>query len=177
MCFDFALRGLVMLLAFSQPSGSWLDVPYVEQVKAGCGSAAVAMVVQYWAREYPALRDAAGDTDQIDKLLPATSSGIQGKKLQAYLEASGFRAFIFDGELSDLKHHIDKGRPVIVCLAPNGAHGPLHYAVVVGVSDNRVWLNDSARGRLFEQDLGHFEREWQATGRWALLAVPRQTGS
>lgn len=166
-----------MFLVAATLTSPWLDVPYVEQVRAGCGSAAVAMVVQYWARQFPGLQSAAADTEEIDKLLPASAKGIRGKALQSYLQNEGFAAYIFDGEMGDLRHHVGKGRPVIVCVAPKGPHGPLHYAVVVGVGDSRIWLNDSARGKLFSEELARFEQEWSATQDWALLAVPRQTGS
>lgn len=155
-------------------SASWLDIPFVQQVKAGCGSAAIAMVVQYWARQFPGLEKAQADTEKIDQLLPATSpKGIQGEALKRYLDERGFEAFIFDGELPDLHNHFAKGRPVIVCLAPKGNRGLLHYAVVAGLDDRDVWLNDPARGKLFREDVQRFTAEWRRTGNWALLAVPR----
>src|SRR4051812_39250700 len=76
----------------------WLDIPYVQQKKAACGSAAIAMVVQYWAREQPNLESAASDSEEIDRLLPASAKGIQGRALKAFLEGHGFDAYIFDGE-------------------------------------------------------------------------------
>lgn len=151
-----------------------LDVPFVAQVKEGCGSAAVAMVIQYWAQRESSLRDAAVATEQIDRMLPASAKGIQGNELKQYLEKHGFDAFIFNGEASDLTHHLKKGRPIVVCLAASGANKPLHYAVVVGIDDSSVWLNDGARGKLFSEDRALFAREWKVTGGWALLAVPRQ---
>jgi len=36
-----------MLVAAGVP-GVWLDVPFVKQEKEGCGSASVAMIMQYW---------------------------------------------------------------------------------------------------------------------------------
>jgi predicted double-glycine peptidase len=170
----------LLLLTFSgiwsneTSTPSWLDVPFVQQVKAGCGSAAVAMVVEYWARQFPNLDQARADAEKIDRLLPATSpKGIRGEALKQYLDQRGFQAFLFEGEISDLQNHFAKGRPVIVCLAPNGNHGLLHYAVVVGLDDKSVWLNDPARGKLFREDTGQFASEWKRTGGWALLAVPR----
>ncbi len=154
-------------------SNTWLDVPFVQQQKAGCGAAAVAMVVGYWAREYPQLDGAAADSERIDDLLPPSRRGIRGQELKRYLEERGFAAFAFDGEIGDLRQHIGKGRPVVVCLGPRGPKGPLHYAVVVGVDGSTVWLNDSARGKLFRFGLDRFETEWKATGNWAMLAVPR----
>jgi uncharacterized protein YvpB len=151
----------------------WLDVPYVEQVKAGCGPAAIAMIVQYWARQVPAIDGAAAETEQINKFLPAKDPrGIKGSALKAWLQQHGFRAFVFTGQETDLEHHLAKGRPVVVCIAPKGISAPLHYVVIVGIADKHVWMNDPARGKLFEEPLSRFLSEWKDTGNWALLAVP-----
>ncbi len=167
---------LFPLIIVGDPALSkWLDVPFVRQARAGCGSAAIAMVTQYWARIYPKLDREEANAERINQLLPPTSAkGIEGNKLKEYLNAHGFQAFIFDGELSDLKHNLEKGRPVVTCIAPRGSHAPLHYAVVVGLDDRSIWLNDPARGKLFADDLNRFMAEWKATGNWALLAVPQQ---
>jgi uncharacterized protein YvpB len=166
------LAGAPFVLASSP---AWLDVPYVEQVKNGCGSAAIAMLIQYWARQDPGLRGAADDSEAINRLLPPSSPrGIKGRELKQFLENRGFSAFIFDGELSDLRNHLDKGRPVLVCLALSGKHGPLHYAVVVGMDENAVWMNDPARGKLVRDELAKFTSAWKETGNWTLLAVPAQ---
>jgi predicted double-glycine peptidase len=171
-----SVLGFSKLQARDQTPTAWLDVPYVQQIKAGCGSAAVAMVVQYWAREYPGRLDAAAaDSERIDRLLPPTPKGIQGKALKKFMEAHGFSAFIFDAEVQDLRDHFARGRPMIVCLALNGPNGPLHYAVVVGVDANSVWLNDPARGKLIREPMTRFLPAWKETGNWALLAVPRQS--
>lgn len=141
----------------------WLDIPFVRQVKAGCGSAAVAMMIQYWARQFPELGSAQADSERRDQLLPATPPrGIGGEALEEYLKTKGFKALVFDGEMPDLHHHLEKGRPVIVCLAPKGSRGPLHYAVVAGLDDQSVWLNDPARGKLFHEDVRRFLRSGAA---------------
>ena len=36
------------VVAAAGDSGLWLDVPFVHQAKDGCGSASLAMVLQYW---------------------------------------------------------------------------------------------------------------------------------
>jgi len=133
-----AITGLMAILAGSfSPARShqsqWLDVPYVHQLESGCGAASISMVMQYWVRQQPQLDPAAADSDQIYKLLsPSPRKGISGQALKQYLGEHGFDAFIFAGELLDLQHHVEKGRPLVVCLAPKGAHAPLHYVVVVG---------------------------------------------
>lgn len=152
----------------------WLDIPFVRQIRAGCGSAAVAMVMQYWVQHKPDLDAAAAAAERIDQALPPSSKGISGKELQRYLQENGFSAYIFDGEIADLRQHVAKGRPTIVCLGLKGADGPLHFAVVAGVGDTEVLLNDPTRGKLFRENLSTFRDAWKATGNWTLLAVPRQ---
>ncbi len=173
-------RFIVLLLAISvspawpDPS-QWLDVPYVRQVEAGCGAASIAMVMQYWIRREPRIDPAAADGDRIYRLLASSpGKGISGQALKRYLEEHGFATFVFDGELRDLREHLEKGRPVVVCLAPKGPRAPLHYAVVVGSSEAAIMLHDPSRGKLFREDLNTFLRAWRATGNWTLLATPRQ---
>ena len=130
------------------------------------------MVVQYWARHNPALKNAAAETDRINDLLPSSRKGIRGSVLKQYLSERGFAVYVFDGQLQDLRQHFDKGRPVIVCLGLTGPRAPLHYAVVVGIEEESVWLHDSARGKLVRETLDRFQDSWKVTGNWALLAVP-----
>jgi predicted double-glycine peptidase len=148
-------------------------VPFVQQAKAGCGPAAIAMVVEYWATQVPGLQHVAAEAEQINRYLPVKDpKGIKGAALKAWLEKHGFQAFVFTGEESDLEHHLSKGRPVVVCIAPRGPAAALHYVVIVGISPKEVWMNDPARGKLFVEDTPRFLSEWKDTGNWSLLAVP-----
>jgi uncharacterized protein YvpB len=149
-----------------------LDVPFVKQVREGCGSAAVAMVMQYWVRLTPGIDAVAAAAERIDRALPPPSKGLSGDALRSYFEANGFSVFVFNGEIADLRDHLRKGRPVIVCLGPS-RHGELHYVVVTGVDRSDTILNDPARGKLIREPMSSFLREWRASGNWALLALPR----
>lgn len=155
-------------------AAKWIDVPFVRQVRAGCGAAAIAMVMQYWVKQDPELDAVAADAEHIDEALPASAKGLYGNDLKRYLEAHGFSTFVFDGEMKDLENHLGKGRPVVVCLALDGSDRPLHFAVVVGVGTDEILLNDPARGKLVREEREAFLRAWKATQNWALLAVPRQ---
>jgi len=169
---------VLLLIGLHSPASSadspWLEVPFVHQVKAGCGSASIAMVMQYWASRQPGLDAARADAGYIDQvLLPGSTKGIQGQSLKRYLEEHGFAAFVFSGEIRDLQQHLAKGRPVVVSLGLNGSRAPLHYVVVVGLKGKAVLVNDPARGKLIGIDLQRFLLAWKPTGNWALLAVPR----
>ena len=167
---------LVAWLAILASAGSpWLDVPYVQQAeRTGCGPASIAMVMQYWLSHTGGLDAEAADADRIYALLsPSSPRGIRGQALKGYLEGHGFTTYVFNGELGDLRNHVEKGRPLVVCLAPRGAKAPLHYVVVVGLDASAVYFHDPARGKLLREEFKKFQDEWKATGSWTLLALPR----
>jgi len=172
------ILGLLLLgpvLVSGAGSGVWLDVPYVHQEKEGCGSAALAMILQYWNQKGAALSSERVDPEKIQQQLYSKEGhGIRASALEEYLRESGFSSFIFRGEFSDLGTHIEKGRPLIASIQPGGKSS-LHYVVVVGIEREHeaVLLNDPQRGKLFRVERAEFEKEWQRTGDWTLLAVPK----
>ena len=116
------LVGLLCLsgaLLAAAPTGVWLDVPFVEQEKEGCGAASAAMVMQYWLRAQG--KPAGGDAD-VNEIRHALHSkaghGIYASELERYLQQHGFRTFAFAGSWDDLEQHLVKGRPLIVALKP-----------------------------------------------------------
>ena len=159
-------------------AGFWLaaslDIPFVQQTAAACGPASAAMVMQYWARERPERTSLAAEADRVARM-PVPAKGITGANLVRVLERAGFRVFVVNAERRDLEDHLAKGRPLIVCFAPAGKSGPLHFAVVAGLESDTIVLNDPTRGKLFREDLGRFLRQWSVTDNWTLLAVPRDT--
>jgi ABC-type bacteriocin/lantibiotic exporter with double-glycine peptidase domain len=159
--------------------GVLLDVPFVKQrEKNGCGVASLSMVMQYWARQQGRAPSARAGQRAIEQALDPRARGIANTALEGYLRASGYRTFAFSGRWGDLRENLEKGRPLIVGLGPEGKKGPLHYVVVAGIDweHDFVFLNDPAERKLFRVDRGRFEREWQVTGNWTLLAVPQPVG-
>jgi len=166
---------LAPLLAAGAGSGVWLDVPYIRQDKEGCGSAALAMVLQYWNQKGAALSPERIDAEKIQReLYSKEAHGIRASAMERYLRESGFSPFIFRGEWKDLATHIEKGRPLIASIQAGGKSS-LHYVVVVGIEREHeaVLLNDPQRGKLFRVERSEFEKEWVRTDNWTLLAVPK----
>jgi ABC-type bacteriocin/lantibiotic exporter with double-glycine peptidase domain len=162
-------------LAAERP-GAWLDVPFVRQEKNGCGAASIAMVMQYWQRQQQS-PPAVPDPEEIQRALYSRRArGIYASGMERYLQQHGFRTFAIRGEWADLRHHLEKGRPLIVALHPG--HGDLHYVVVTGLEWQQevVLTHDPAGRRLLKQHRSDFEREWKAAGNWTLLAVPEHKG-
>ncbi len=173
----FGMLLLAPILATGAGSGVWLDVPYVHQEKEGCGSAALAMVLQYWNQKGAVLSPERIDAEKIQRDLHSKEArGIRASAMERYLRESGFSPFIFRGEWSDLTAHLEKGRPLIASIQPGGKNS-LHYVVVVGIEREHeaVLLNDPARGKLFRVERSEFEKEWVRTDNWTLLAVPKAT--
>jgi hypothetical protein len=161
------MRWFSLLLTLQQ--ALWIDVPFTRQDKNGCGSASIWMLMKYWQPEAPV------DVDAIQQqLYSKDAGGIYAKDMTRYFESHGYRVFTFRGEWSDLEEHVSKGRPLIVCLERNGRGVPLHYVVVAGIdsTENVVLLNDPAERKLVSVSRVEFERGWQGTDNWTLLALP-----
>jgi len=159
----------------AKSSGVWLEVPYVKQSEDGCGSAAIAMLLQYWGAHGTPVAAGRADVAAIQKQLYSRKAhGIFASDMERYFRESGFREFAVRGEWNDLRPHLEQGRPLIISIQPGGAKVPLHYVVVTGMDWEReaVFVNDPARGKLLRIERREFEKEWQAARNWMLLAVP-----
>ncbi len=166
---------LVPITVLGTSGGVWLDVPYVHQEKEGCGSAAIAMVLQYWNEKGANVAAERMDAAKIQqKLYSKESHGIRASAMSDYLRNSGFSPFAFQGEWSDLRIHLEKGRPLIAAIQP-GERTTLHYVVIVGHEnvEEAVLVNDPERGKLIRIGRAEFEKEWKRTENWTLLAVPK----
>jgi len=162
---------LLLGILLSASDAVWLDVPFVKQPTEGCGAASIAMVMQYWARQSGRQPDA--DAVAIQRALYSHEArGIYASAMEKYLQQNGFQTFVLAGAWSDLQHHLEKGRPLIVAFKPAGER-TLHYAVAAGIDKDIHLLNDPARRKLFKYTRTDFEREWKATSNWTLLALPR----
>jgi ABC-type bacteriocin/lantibiotic exporter with double-glycine peptidase domain len=165
--------------ARAETAGVWLDVPYIKQTEDGCGSASMAMLLQYWSAHGTAIAPGRDDVAAIQKQLHSREAhGIFASDMERYLRESGFRVFTLRGEWSDLREHLSQGRPLIISLQPGNASAPLHYVVVTGMDWRReaVFVNDPARGKLLRIERAEFDKEWLAARNWMLLAVPAPGG-
>jgi hypothetical protein len=175
------MRGLVIacflglsLAGSAAESGIWLDIPFVHQTADGCGAASLAMIIEYWRTQGYRTDAQVPDVGDIQHLLFSPEDhGIRASVVRDYLEQHGFRTYVFHGDPGLLRHHIARGRPLMVTLKP-AVRAPLHYLVIAGLEPDEgvILVNDPAERKLVKRSLRDFEREWQAAGNWTLLAVP-----
>ena len=164
---------LLMAWAAGEVYGYWLDVPFLKQIGHGCGSACISMVVQYWEREAGrALGRGESEPDIRRSLYSPEDRGISARNMELFFREHGFHVFVFNAEWEDLEQQLSRGRPLIVCLKES--ESDLHYVVVAGVDRGRdvAIVNDPARRKLLKLRRADFEKRWQGSGNWTLLAVP-----
>jgi predicted double-glycine peptidase len=152
----------------------WIDVPFVQQPREGCGAASLSMLMQYWAQQQHQPTPAASDVDTIQHQIYSPSKhGILASSMLDYLRQNDYQVFALNGQWTDLENNLQKGRPLIVALRPPG-QSELHYVVVDGIDPvhSLVTMNDPAQRKLLSQERAAFEKDWSATGYWMLLAVP-----
>jgi ABC-type bacteriocin/lantibiotic exporter with double-glycine peptidase domain len=133
------------------------------------------MVMQYWLKQQGRSPNKSINVEEIQRALYLPEAdGIYASAMESYFQRHGFRTFPFRGEWRDLRQHLQKGRPLIVALKPPGLDPSLHYVVVVGMDWEKelLFLNDPAQRKLLKQDRSGFEKQWSATGKWTLLALP-----
>ena len=140
-----------------------LDVPYLPQTEALCGGAAAAMVMRYWG---------AHDiyADAFASLVDAAAGGIRTGALVAALEQRGWTVIAGPAEPGALRAHLDRRRPAIALIEDRP--GTFHYVVVVGSSGGKIIVHDPARAPFRVLDEGAFDRVWQPSGRWMMVALP-----
>ena len=166
--------GVCSSLSAAAPFALWLDVPFVKQEKDGCGAASVSMILQYWQKQQGQAKQPSADAIAIQRALYSPDAhGIYASAIQRYFRQNNFQTFAVEGSWPDLRHHLEKGRPLLIALKPGG-RAPLHYTVVAGLDDENgiVLQNDPAQRKLLKQNRAEFERDWKRAGNWMLLALP-----
>ncbi len=138
-------------------------VPYLAQTESLCGGAALAMVLRYWGAQGVYAEDFTALADEA-------KGGIDTAALARAPIVRGYRSVAFSGSIVDLKHHLQRGRPLVVLLQLSQSR--YHYVVIVGMLGNRVVFHDPARAPFRRMAFETFDRAWMASGRWALLVLP-----
>ena len=161
------ISGLAVLVSVLA-SATWIDVPFTVQEKNGCGAASVWMVMEYWNKS-------PQPPEALHRILYSKEAGgVVAADMEQFFSQHGFRTVAFQGEWNDLIENVAKGRPLIVSIEANSRGTLLHYVLVTGVDETEqvVFVNDPARRKLLPIARSDFEKSWNATNRWTLLAVP-----
>jgi predicted double-glycine peptidase len=124
-----------------------------------CGAAALSSVLHFWGH-----KDSARQIDE--RLRRSSDLGLRAGDLRDYARSRALSAYVFFGTLSDLRHELGQGRPVIVGVVQPRSEAELlsHYEVVIGHNAQRrsILTWDPARG-LREDSEHEFARQWASS--------------
>ncbi len=147
-----------------------LELPLVRQDELWeCGLVSITALARYYGIAVPR------DTRLALAGVAVENEGLSGGELRAALEQLGLEVYVFRGSLEDgpegLYGHVDRGRPPIVMLSRDGSLH--HYCLVLGYDPPRghIVLLDPRRGRVILPE-EVFERSWERSNRFTLVAVP-----
>jgi ABC-type bacteriocin/lantibiotic exporter with double-glycine peptidase domain len=148
---------------------AWLNVPHYEQeFNYSCMAACVRMVLAHYGRS---LTEA-----ELRQLLDTRADGTKARNLTA-AASLGFEVQVDSANLSQLREALEIGSPPIVFVDT----GPLdywqidcaHVAVVVGIDDTSVYLNDPFYDTAPQQtSLTSFLRGWAQNEHLAAFVRP-----
>jgi len=151
-----------------QNKSYFIDVPFIKQENNYCGAASLAMVFKYWGKNISQYSIA-------DKIYEKSKKGVSSKNLKSFSEENGFLAFIYKGDLENIKENIKKGRPLIIAMSSNSPTG-FHYIVVVGYNKDSsiILVNNSYSGKLKTIRVKDFIKKWTKSDYWTLLILPKR---
>lgn len=145
-----------------------LEVPFVAQVPLLCGGAAAAMVERFWGA-----RGVYGH--DFRHLVREVEGGIRTSELASAMRERGYTVAVSSREPERAFAALADGVPPILLLESGATR--LHYVVLVGVKDDRVWIHDPNFGPRREMDREDLLRRWEASAFWALLLAPSAAAS
>jgi predicted double-glycine peptidase len=130
-----------------------------------CGAAALSSVLQFWGK--------TESVETVDRALRQSPNvGLRAGDLRDYARQHNLSAYVFFGDFADLRHELQRGRPVIVGLIKPRSNGELfsHYEVVIGHNPERqrVLTWDPALGLQENSERG-FSSEWATAKRVTLV--------
>jgi ABC-type bacteriocin/lantibiotic exporter with double-glycine peptidase domain len=180
------MRALLLILSLLLPAGCGimpyrpedlspnavvLETPLTQQDEMyDCGLAAISALCGYYNVVIP------GSQRAELAQLAASERGLSGAELRSALERNGMEVYLFEGRLKEgptsLQDNIFARRPMLVMTDMEGSH---HYSLVVGIDPDSgaLVVLDPQLGRVIMQ-AADFERRWDLTQRFTMLAVPSE---
>lgn len=145
-----------------------LGVPFYPDKTDQCGPSALASVLAFWGRP-------AEPRELKREIYVAKLGGSLPMDLLIAARARGLAAEMSSGSLSRLKEDLDAGRPVVAFVNLGWRFLPIgHFMVVTGYDEERrgVYAHSGLKKDAF-LSYGKFMKQWDRTGRWALVVAPK----
>jgi ABC-type bacteriocin/lantibiotic exporter with double-glycine peptidase domain len=142
------------------------SVPFYQLKANQCGPASLASVLNFWGV-------AVSPAEVADEIYSQTARGTLSLDMLWYAEGRGLRARQYKGSVDEIKHHVDRGHPLIVMVDYGfWIYTQNHFMVVVGYTEEGVIVN-SGNGYPELLAFEDFLRGWSRTNFWTLLITPK----
>lgn len=151
----------------------YLKVPYFKQdTDYSCGPACLQMVFAYYHKR-------ASEVSLIQQLRTNGKIGTTPGWMISIVRKYGFYAYVSnDSSFEEIRYFLDIGKPVVVYFVEPVTHDD-HYAVVVGMENGNIILNDPMNGKQYTITKKSFDRCWHGEKkyqknlrRWILVISP-----
>lgn len=138
------------------------NVPFYPQTAYQCGPASLVGVLNYWGVKV--------SPDEIaEEIYSSSARGTLDIDMVLYARRKGLNATQYEGNIEDVRKHIDSRHPIIVLVGYGfSLIQKNHFMVVIGYSDYGVIVNSGKDNEKFisEKD---FLKSWDKTKFWTLL--------
>ena len=148
-----------------------LSIPFHRQdTDYSCGAASLQMLLHHVHGTYPS------EEHLMHRMHVSKEEGTHHDELVRVLREENLHVYVDnESSLQVIEHLIKAEFPVLVhFIEPTANEG--HYAVVVGFSDSRIYLNDPWSGSGFSMSRDDFYSRWHNENhkykRWLLVASP-----
>jgi tetratricopeptide (TPR) repeat protein len=145
-----------------------LELPLVREDEDNiCLPLVISVVSRYWGEEIP-----INEAKEIAKMYPKMKGTIMIEGIEL-AEKHGFKSFIYQGSLQDLKKRIDQGLPPIVIL-PGIQETVQHATVISGYDDstNRVLTYFPEPDKIGAITYKQFNELWKQDDNIVMMLVP-----
>ena len=149
-----------------------IAVPYYNQdTSYNCGPAALQMVFAHYGFHF-------SEGELARRLKTKKETGTRNYRLAKMARREGFITKTKSGaSLNQIKQYLDRDIPVIVNFI-EPSHNDYHFAVVVGLTNGDVVLNDPWNGEKFTLPKKEFIKSWRSGERnhthWLLALWPKE---
>jgi len=158
---------LSMPISFQEGSAGF-DLLAIRQPKGPtCALTCLYSVAEYWGAEKSITRI----QEELGKM---PKGGYTLRQLRDWARRNGFAAFVVKADISDLRKHTEKGRPIIVTFKASKKGN--HSVVVLEVlGDGDLVVMDPKKGRDVIMPLSAFLPRWKILGNPILIIAKAES--
>jgi len=160
------LLAVLSALSFGAGTGVQLRVPFFPDTTDQCGPSALAGVLSFWGKP-------TQPSELKKEMYVAKLRGTLPIDLVSTAEAHGLKTVMIRGNLKQLTHELEAGRPLLAMLNVGYAIMPvLHYVVVTGFDHQKSVLTMHSAGKADQRiTYKKFLKQWEMADYWAMTAT------